>query len=122
MNPPIMEDGIVERAAKRLFWCMNSIMHDHEENWRQSHQQALYRECASAALEELQERLAAWSKPLADGESQTLINQLVEAQTWMQREEFNGSVKSDPVYSTLYGRAAGELARLYKVAEAATVT
>ncbi len=69
------------------------------------------------ALREAEARLARWSQPLADTEANKLYAQLVEAQTWMQREEHNGSIKHDPVYSTLYGRAAREIGRLHKIGE-----
>jgi hypothetical protein len=39
-----------ERVAKAIFWRMNSIMHDHEENWRTCGKREIYRDCADAAL------------------------------------------------------------------------
>ncbi len=39
-----------ENVAKAILWRMNSIMHDHEDEWRKSLQQNVYRDCAEAAL------------------------------------------------------------------------
>ena len=73
--------------------------------------------CVMERLERLATLEALWSAPLADKAVRELHDQLVEAQMWMQREEHNGSIKHDPVLSTLYGRAAGEIARLHKADE-----
>jgi hypothetical protein len=40
----------LEAVAKAIYWEMNSIMHDHEECWRDCGKQDTYRDCAKAAL------------------------------------------------------------------------
>ena len=49
---------------------------------------------------------------LANSEHQKLIEELVDAQCMMQRGEVDGTIKPDPVLSTLYGRAAGAISDL----------
>jgi hypothetical protein len=39
-----------EAVAMAIFCEMNSIMHSHEECWQNCGQQAIYRDCARAAL------------------------------------------------------------------------
>jgi len=43
-------DRKLEAVAKAIFWEMNAIMHDHEDNWRKCDKQNVYRDCAKAAL------------------------------------------------------------------------
>lgn len=109
----------MENIAKAIFWCMNSIMHDHNELWAKCDKKNVYFDCARAAhvASGAESRLAIWSAPLANADARKLHTQLVEAQMWMQREEHNGRIKHDPLYSTLYGRAAKEIGRLHKIGE-----
>lgn len=40
----------LEAVAKAIFCEMNSIMHDHEDEWSKCNKQVIYRDCARAAL------------------------------------------------------------------------
>lgn len=50
-NKPEPHAGEIEAAAKATYWCMNAIMHDHDQVWRDCKQQEVWRDVARAALQ-----------------------------------------------------------------------
>lgn len=50
-NKPEPHAGEIEAAAKAAYWCMNTIMHDHDQVWRDCKQQEVWRDVARAALQ-----------------------------------------------------------------------
>ena len=40
----------LDAVAKAIFWEMNSIMHDHDDEWGKCDKKNVYRDCARAAL------------------------------------------------------------------------
>ena len=45
---------MTERVARAIYFNMNCVMHDHDELWRDCNQ-AIYRDCARAAIEAMRE-------------------------------------------------------------------
>jgi hypothetical protein len=40
-----------EEIAKRIYWTQHTVMHDHEELWRECKKQFIYLECAESIIE-----------------------------------------------------------------------
>lgn len=53
---PTITDEDIERAAKAIFWTLQSIMHDHERHWAECRVKVAYRDAARAALSSLQDK------------------------------------------------------------------
>ena len=48
----------VEAVARAIYWEMNSVMHDHNKLWRGTDNKVVYRDCARAAIQALDEHRA----------------------------------------------------------------
>lgn len=48
-SPAKVDDEIVERVARAIFFEQRNIMHDHDENWKKAHQN-VWKDSARAAL------------------------------------------------------------------------